>query len=93
MTPIPRQILADARASKQLHLVSLDQLGRPGSAKHSFREIIARLSKDLYSNGQPGKKVLRIVVYELGGPEWGDDATAAVSISRLRQCHYVVLTR
>jgi hypothetical protein len=83
MTPIPRQILADVRASKQLRLVSLDQLGHPGSAKHSFREIISKLSRDLYQNGQPRKKVLRIVVYELGGPEWGDDASAAVSTSLL----------
>ena len=80
MTPIPRQILADVRASKQLELVSLDQLGHFGSAKNSFRAIISRLNKDLYQNGQPRKNVLRIVVYELGGPEWGDDASAAVSI-------------
>jgi hypothetical protein len=79
MTPIPRTVLSDVYASSQLELLPLDEMISTASPYKLFRDILDKLRGKLYTNGQPRKKVLRVVVYELGGPEWGDAATSAVS--------------
>lgn len=79
MTPIPRTVLSDVYASGQLELLPLDERVSTASPYKLFRDILDKLRGKMYTNGQPRKKVLRVVVYELGGPEWGDAATSAVS--------------
>ena len=79
MTPIPRNVLTGVYASKQLELLPLDEIYASGSAYTPFRDIFDKLKTKLYVDGQSRKKVFRIVVYELGGPDWGDTATSIVS--------------
>jgi hypothetical protein len=79
MTPIPRNVLSDVYASGQLELSPLNEVASSASPYKLFRDVLDKLRGKLYVNGQPRKKVLRVVVYELGGPEWGDAATSTVS--------------